>query len=502
MGVIKRQTIKGSIYSYLGVAVGFLTTVIIVPKVITADQFGLTNILAAISALYAQFSTLGFTSVTSRLFSYFRDNEKQHNGFVFLTISIGIIGFLLAIISFFILKPYIIESNQKDSPLLVQYIWFLVPLIFFRLFFLLLDTYNKMLFDATTGTLLTDLVYRIGNLLLLAVLYLGWINFSQYILGYVLVLCFPSIYLAGLLIYRKQFNLKPQFDFLTRPMRKEMINLSLFGLIAGLSSVALGSIDKIILNQYYNLSLTGAYSISFFFGTVILIPNRAVGKISSTVIADAWKDNNIAIIDDIYYKSSINQLFAGMLLFLLLVCNLHNIFQILTKEYAGGEWVITIISFANLIVMSTGVSVQILATSHKYKIQTYSLGILLILTIIFNFIFIPSMGMNGAALATLFALTISSIVRVFYLKIKMRLFPYKKNHLQCILIGIAVFLLNKILPVIDNIFIDLFIRSSLISGVFVFGCFFNKVSNEVNTFILNILKSFTLVLRKPHNNEE
>lgn len=488
MGVIKRQTIRGSVYSYLGVIVGFFTTALIMPKLMSQEQIGLISVLVAVSAIYSQFSTLGFTNVTARLFSYFRDKDKNHNGFVFLAVTVGMIGFIISLVSFFLLKPYIVESNIDKSPLLIQYIYYLIPLIFFRMFFLLLDTYNKMLFDATTGTFLSDLLYRIGNLFLLVAFFFQWINFTQYVFGYVVILSFPAVYLAGLLIYRKQFNLQPQLHFIQPPLRKEMISLATYGIIGGLSSVALTSIDKIMLNEFYNLSLTGAYSISFFFGSIILIPNRALGKISSTIIADAWKDNDLAKINDIYYKSSINQLFAGLLLFILLVTNLHNIFKVLPPEYSGGEWVITLISFSNLLVASTGVSVQIISTSHKYKIQTYSLGVLILLTVAFYWLLIPRWGMNGAALASLFSMALASAMRVFYLRWEMKLFPFRLAHLKCVAIGILAFVVGYLLPVSDQFIVDLFIRCSAISVVFVGLNYAFRISDDLNLIADKLLK--------------
>lgn len=493
MGVIKRQTIRGSVYSYLGVLVGFFTTALIMPRLMTQEQIGLTNILVAVSAIYSQFSTLGFTKVIERLFSYFRDKDKNHNGFVFLTIAVGMAGFLLSLISFFILKPYIIESNIQKSPLLVEYIWYLVPLIFFRMFFLLLDSYNKMLFDATTGTFLSDLFYRLGNLALLIAFFFKLINFPQFVFGYVFVLSFPAIYLAGLLIYRRQFNLQPNLEFIQPPLRKEMISLSVYGIIGGLSSVALLNIDTIMLNEYYNLSMTGIYSISFFFGTIILIPNKALGKISSTIIADAWKDNDLKTIDDIYFKSSINQLFAALLLFILMVTNLHNIFKILPPQYSDGEWVIILIALSNLIVASTGVSVQIIGTSHKYKIQTYSMGVLVLLVVIFYTIFIPLWGMVGAALGSLLSVSGASLLRVFYLKRNMNLFPYRMIHLKCVAIGILAFVPGKIIPVLDNFIIDLFIRCSAISVVFIGLCYYFNISADLNQMADKLLKQIGII---------
>jgi len=492
MGVIKRQTIKGSIYSYLGVALGFLYTILSI-KLLSSEQIGLTAILVAVSSLYSQFSTLGFTKVIERLFPYFRDKDNNHNGFVFLTLAVGMAGFVVSLITFFILKPYIIESNQAKSPLLVQYIWYLIPLIFFRMFSVMLDTYNKMLFDATTGSILSDFVYRVGTLGMLGAFFLKWVNFSQFVFGFVFFLSLPAIYLVGLLIFRKQFNVQPKLDFIKPPLRKEMISLSVFGIIGGLSSVALKQIDTVMLNSYTDLAMTGKYSIIFYFSTVILIPSVALGKISSTIIADAWKNKDMDTIADIYYKSSINQLFASLLLFVLVAANLHNIIHLLGPGYIGTEWVIILISLSSLIVSSTGSSVQIIGTSHKYQIQTYSLGVLVVLVIIFYSIFIPMWGMVGAAFGSLLSVAGASLLRVFYLQRNMKLFPYKLTHLKCVAIGLLAFAVAKIIPVIGNFLIDLIIRCSAICVVFIGLCYLFNISGDLNLIVTKFLKQIRIL---------
>jgi O-antigen/teichoic acid export membrane protein len=493
MGVIKRQTIKGSVYSYLGVAIGFLYTILSI-KLLSSEQIGLTAILVAVSAVYSQFSTLGFTKVIERLFPYFRDKDKNHNGFVFLTLTVGMAGFVISLISFFILKPYIIESNPKESALLMKYIWYLIPLIFFRMFSLMLDTYNKMLLDATTGSILSDFVYRLGTLFLLGAFFLKWISFPQFVFGFVLFLCFPAMYLAGLLIYRKQFNLQPQTDFITPHLRKEMISLSLFGIIGGVSGIALKQVDTIMMSVYTNLAMTGVYSILFFFGTVILIPSVALGKISSTIIADAWKDKDMGTIGDIYYKSSINQLFASLLIFILIVTNLHNVYHLLGPKYLGTEWVIILISLSSLIVSSTGSSVQIIGTSHKYKIQTYSMGVLVLLVVIFYMIFIPTWGMNGAALGSLLSVSGASLLRVYYLQRNMKLFPYRLTHLKCLAAGLLAFAVGKIIPVLPfHFLVDLIIRCSAICLVFIGFSYLFRVSDDLNKIVNKFLHLLRII---------
>jgi O-antigen/teichoic acid export membrane protein len=482
MGVIKRQTIKGSVYSYLGFAIGFAYT-LLSTKLLSEEQIGLTGILVAVSAIYSQLSTLGFTKVIERMFPYFRDKDQKHHGFLFLTFAVGMAGFVITMLIFFILKPHLVNTDKAGASLLMQYIWYLIPLIFFRMFTVMLDTYNKMLYDATTGSILSDFVYRVFTISLLGAYFLQWISFSQFVLGFVLSLCFPALYLAGLLIYRRQFNLQPKLNFIQPTLRKEMISLSFFGLISSLSSVALLNIDTILVNEYYGLSTTGVYAISFYFGTFILIPGVALGKISSTFIAEAWKNKDMNMIRDIYFKSSINQLFAALLLFILMVTNLHNIFKVLGPEYQGGEWVIILIGLSKLIVSSTGSSVQIIGTSHKFKIQTYSMAVLMVLSVIFYMIFIPLWGITGAAIGSLLSISTASLLRVFYLQRSMKLFPYRMVHLKCVAIGLMAFALGKFIPVIDNFLIDLIIRCSAVSVVFIGLCYVFGITDDMNQIV-------------------
>jgi O-antigen/teichoic acid export membrane protein len=492
MGVIKRQTIKGSIYSYLGIAIGFIYTVI-GNKILLKEQFGLITILVSLSAIYSQFATLGFNKVIERLFPYFDDKDKKYHGFLYLTIAVGAVGFLLSLIAFFILKPYMVDPDKPGALLFEQYVWCLIPLIFFRMYTVMLDTYNKMLLDATTGSILTDFIFRLGTILLLGAYFLKWINFSQFVFGYVFFLSMPALYLTWLLIARKQFYLQPEHGFITPDLRKEMVNLSLFGILGGLSSVALKQIDNVMLGALTDLATLAKYAIIYTFSTVILVPSIALGKISSTIIANAWKNNDTETIADIYYKSSINQLFASLLLFLLVATNLHNLVKLLGPEYNGTEWVMILISLSSLIVSSTGSSVQIIGTSHKYKIQTYSLVVLVILVVIFYRIFIPVMGITGAALGSLLSVAGASLLRVLYLKRNFNLFPYRLVHLKCVAIGLVALAIGILIPIIDNYFIDLIIRSSIVSVVFVGFCYLFNITEDMNQIVHKVFKRVKII---------
>ena len=84
MGIIAKQTIKGSVFSYLGVVLGGINVAILYPRILSEDQIGLINILIALSAIFAQFSSLGINGVTNYFFHHFITGKSfLWSGFLF-----------------------------------------------------------------------------------------------------------------------------------------------------------------------------------------------------------------------------------------------------------------------------------------------------------------------------------------------------------------------------------------------------------------------------------
>ncbi len=145
-----------------------------------------------------------------------------------------------------------------------------------------------------------------------------------------------------------------------------MISVAIFSILAGIGGNIVFSFDKIIVNQMLGLSATGVYTIAFFFGTLVVIPSRPLLKISGTLIADAWKRNDVSYITDIYKRSCINQFIIAAFLFGGIWVNIDNILIILGPEYASGKWVIFFIGLGYLIDMATGVNGLIIGYSKYY----------------------------------------------------------------------------------------------------------------------------------------
>ena len=79
MGVIIRQSIRATVFNYLGAFIGFLTTFFILTKFLEPEVIGLTKVMYEIAALIAGFAQLGTSASAMRFFPYFKNPENQHN---------------------------------------------------------------------------------------------------------------------------------------------------------------------------------------------------------------------------------------------------------------------------------------------------------------------------------------------------------------------------------------------------------------------------------------
>ncbi len=495
MGIIKTQAIKGTVYSYIGVFIGFVTSAILFPRILLPGEIGLLKLLVSFSIIFAQFGSLGFINAINRLFPYFRDKESGHHGFLSVAVVVSGAGFLVAWVVLSLFKPLIIRNNLENSGLFVEYINYLVPLIFFTIFLNLFDTYLKVIYDAVIGTVIRELIQRLLILAALVVYFTGVVSISAFVFLYVAAMSLPTAIILFIAIQRGQFKLSRPGPVFTPEIRRELVSLSLYGLLMGFGGVAILQIDSIMVNKYLGLAATGIYATTFYFSTLILIPSRPLTKIATTVLADSWKENDLDNISLIYTKSSINQAVISILLFIGLWVNIENIFHILPPEYAAGKWVIFFVGLANVIEMATGINNIILQTSRYYRVNTIFIFISLATLIIANLVLIPLVGITGAAIATLLSSLITNTIRFIFLKVRFRMQPFDYRLFLLFIIGGISYLAGHFIPVFTNFIIDILVRSAITGGLFVLLILVFKISEDINDIYSQLINGdFT---RKP-----
>jgi O-antigen/teichoic acid export membrane protein len=488
LGTLRKQSIVSTIYIYTGVLIGFISTGILMPRFLTEAQNGIVKLLVSYSLLFAYFASLGFQTSAVRFFPYFKDKGRGHHGFFFLLVLVAIIGFSLFLILYYLIKTPIINYESAKNSEFANYFFLILPLTFFFLLFNLLDIYARVLIQSTIGTFLKEMFQRIFILIAILLFVFEWIGFWRFILIYVISLSLPTIILFFYLLVKGEIFLKPDFSLLRQNMISAMINLSFYGLFIGFSQIAISQIDSILINFIKDPAHTGIYAITFYYGTLVVLPSRAVFRIAPTYIAEAFKGNDFKTIGSIQYKSCLNQMLLGTGLFLLLWLNIDNVFRILPAEYLAGKYVIFFIGLTNLISMAGGLSSQVITLSDHYRFNGLFVIIYLILTVSLNIYLIRSIGIVGAALAAMLSMLVYTILKFIFIYKRFNIQPYNWNHLKIILIGGGSYLIGNAFSYPSGLIPNILLKTLLFGLIYISVNYFLISSEDFNDIINKYLK--------------
>ncbi len=255
MGIIGRQTIKSTIYIYMGVVIGFFIRAHFFPNFLSETQIGVLALLVSYGSIFAQIALLGFNHATIKYFPYFRNSDNGHGGFLsmyFLVIGAGILVFLLA---YYIIGGLLIDENTQFG----EYYYLCIPLTMGLLIFMVMENYNTVLYNASTGILLKEFGLRMMVLVALTPFIYDLINFEQFTQLYVTAYSVIALFLIAFIIWRGEFHLNLRFRSIERSMIKAMAGISFFGFLTGLNNVAILQVNNILIDWYYDEAQTGIY---------------------------------------------------------------------------------------------------------------------------------------------------------------------------------------------------------------------------------------------------
>lgn len=488
MNVIKKQAFLGTIFSYGGVLVGFVTQFFLIGNYLEPAQNGLLAVLLSYMYVLVQLSALGFNAAGSRFFPHFRNAEKGHNGYLFLGLAIGIVGFILTSTGLFLLKDVIIKNEEK-STLFADNFYFLLPLTFATLLFNLLDNYAKNLYDTVTGTFLAQFLQRLLQLIVILIFILQIVDFQQFMYLWVLAVSFyvvPMLWKASKL---EGFSLKPNFSVMTPAFSKEFGFYSFLTILTGFSSMVILYIDKIMLTGISSLSETGIYNTASFFGSVMGMSLLAVNKAAQPLIADSFAQKDLANINTIYRKSCTTSLIVGCWIFLGIYLNIDNLFLFLKPEYSAGKMVVIIICLGKLFDLATGLNGTILTLSKYYIYDTYIMVGLIVITVSLNYFLIPIYGMNGAAFALAIATVYYNLIRYLVVWWKLGMQPFTFDLIKILAFSSIIWLIIRYLPNISSNKLwaigDIAYRSIALTLLYGGIIYWSKISPELNGAMRN-----------------
>lgn len=483
---------------YLGVLVGLINRLFLLPHYLTLEQLGLIDAITIIAVVYSELALVGLKGSLQKFFSIFESNKTLPN-YIGLTLVFSFIGFIILGIPLYLFKNSLIDLFPRDKSFVNEYYFFIYPLALFIMYkgVFTIFSINKM--RLTVPSIINEFYLKIAVLIILLLKGLGLIDFDWYVIlfciSYAIGFILLYSYCKKVLSLKIKFNLNPILNSHSSELKK----YSFFVLLMGISNTVSQYTDSIMLASVKGLETSAIYSVAFFIGLSIEMPKRAISNISGAIIARHWNEGNQNEIIKLYKQSSINQGIIGIGLFLIILFSIDEIFYILPKSeiLSQGKNVAIIIALSRVIDMLTGINNEILRTSPSYRLDFYLIIFFIVISVISNYILIPLHGLEGAAFATLISVSLYNTIRYILLYKLYNFNPFTYKTLWLIFIFI---LLSLVIYLTPNIAYNNIIFALLIIGVktLAIGCLFTfityklKLSNEIN----NLLNWGFQILRK------
>jgi O-antigen/teichoic acid export membrane protein len=490
MGLVVRQSIFTTIISYVGVFIGYINILYLFPKFLEPDQIGLVRTIQDAAILFSPFAQFGLAHTLIRYYPQFVKERKHQAGFITLIVMLALGGFVIFLVVFKIFEGSILDFFSENAAPVLGYVPLILWLTFIILMTGILESYSRSLLKTVVPNLLKEVSVRAMLALLVTGYFLGWLSFEAFIVSTVIAYLVALIALMLYLAFIGSLGFSTKFSFITKEKKNELLVYSLMSFAGAAGMIILGKIDSLMVAGMMGLKDVAIYTTGFYMASVIEVPKKALTSVAMPLISQAFEKNDVRHIATIYQKTSINQLVVGALLLIGVVINLDNFYDLMPRKevFEAGRWVVILVGVGKLADMAFGPSSEIVVLSKYFWFNIVLIILLAGTSIISNYFLIPIYGINGAAMSVAFAVIVFNAAKYFFILGTMKIQPFNAATFIVLAITAATVGLNYILPVFDNVFLDLIVRSGVVTVFYGGAVLLTNVSPEVNQIFRRGLK--------------
>lgn len=504
MGVIAKQSIRGTIVTYLGIAVGVVTTFFVLTRFLTTEEIGLARVLIDAATLFIGLAQLGTNASIIRFYPYFlapkghdclkeKDSEEDH-GFFFWALVVPFIGFLIFTIIYWACRVPLGEWFGDKSPLFVEYYYFVVPLAFFMLYQTICESTCNVLMHIVVPRAVRELFVRVGLLAIYLLYAFGILSLDGLVIGICINYAVAALINLAYFFSLQRISLRPDWNFLrTNPglVRRYLVYTG-FLIISAITSVLAPTLSTFFVTAKMGLDSTGIFAVATYMAALVGVPNRSVMAISSPQLARAIKEQNRDECSHLIGQVTRNMLLIGGFILLAIWINIDLIFHILPNgaTFAQAKNVVLILGVSQLVLATFSICLSALNYSRFFAFSLLLSLILTVSALVFNNYLVPRYGMEGAAMSNLFAYGIYILLAILTIVPLGRIRVTDKRWWMILALLIGLLAINQVwlmfMPQM-NIWIDCTLRSLLLLGGGAYIAYKAKLSPEINQQLCAIL---------------
>jgi len=485
MGVVIQQSFKNTLILFLGFTIGGMNVLFLYTHFLEAEYYGLVTFLLSTANLIMPLMVFGMQHTIIKFFSSYNKKKDRDN---FLVIALVLPLLIIIPLAFLggVFYEYIANLLSQENTIIKKYTYLIFFIALFMGYFEVFYAWSKVQMKTVFGNFIREVFARISVTFLLIMVYFNWLSSEQFIYAITIVY---FIRLLIMKIYALNLYMPSLKSVIIPSNLKEILSFSFYIIMAGSAGNILLEIDKFMIPQMEDIAQVAYYAVGVYIASVIAIPSRAMQQITNPITAMELNNKNMKEVETLYKKSSINLLIIGGLFFLLINVNIKELYLLINKpEYSIGVYVVLLISIAELIKLSLGTNGTILTNSKYYRMLFYFSIAMAVSVIVLNKVLISYFGIQGAAFATLLVVFLFSLVKVVYVRNKLKMHPYSKNTKKILFIIIFLFAVFYFVELNINIFLSILIKSILLVSIFVFLIIKLKLSEDItglyNKYIL------------------
>ncbi len=486
MGIVFKQSFKNTLTIYGAFAIGGVNALFLYTSFLEDTYYGLVTFLLSTANLLMPFVAFGVQYTVLKFYSNYTSKLERDK-----FLSIALILPLLVAIPIGTLGVFFYEGISSylslKNPVVKNYVFVIYLVAIACAYFEIFYAWAKVQMQSVYGNLLKELFSRIAAMVLLIAVYFKWISVENFI-WYLTVAYFIRMTLMALYALRLY---RPKFSFSFPENIGDIMKYSFYIILAGAAGTILIDIDKFMIPQKEAIALTAYYSVGVYIGSVVETPGRAMSQILQPLLARAINTDKMDEVASLYKKSSINLLAISGLVFILINSNIIDMYELLPEKFRGGVYIVLYISLAKLYHMFLGGNGAIISNSKYYKVLLpYGIS-MAISVIILNYYLIDFMSIEGAALSTLIVVFVFNTIKLWYVKLKFKLYPFTSKTLLLIVLIFsfygAFFFWNFGL----HPFLNIVLKGVLISVLYVVAIYKLNISKDINTLLQPVLARFS-----------
>jgi len=495
MGIVRRQSTYSTIFTYLGFAIGAINTVLLFPSFFSKEEFGLTRIMIDFSLFFSALSTMGSLNALYKFNPFYKDFlPKGKNDLPYLTLLVNLLGCLLFLIGAIVFEPFLERKFGNNSPLFVAHYRLVIPFTISYTFLMLLEAYCWVIKKTIVSNIVKELFYRLTTTVFILLYILHWISldtfFTLFAYSYV-----PALIVLVFVIYKNGgLAICASISRATKRLYKKILVFVAYHYSGLLIGVLPKTVDGLLIAGLTDKGLENlaVYSIPVYLASIMDVPYRSMLGITTTLIAEAWKNKDMAKIRELYHKTSINLLVLGLAIFGLLLPNLDNLVRF-NPDYSMAKAIFIVAGLAKIIDLGMGMNAQILLLSKYWKMDFYSSVFFIVINIILDYLMIRRFGVMGAAYGSAIALIFYNMIRFSYLWWLFKLQPFDRKTLYVLLIAGAAIFVTWEVPFIGNLYADAVLRCAVFALLYGPAVLYFNISEDITTMYKGLREK---ILRK------